>query len=224
MPKHPDEITELFCQNYAQLLDAKRAYTATYSQFDTGMLSDEKAVSRRAGNMMRRRGVKPRISEILAQRSIATEERVRTEIEQIAFSCITDVVEFGSHEVAVTDKEGNAVTDADGDAVMESVQYVNLKDSADIPARAARAIKAVKQTANGITVEMHDKLSALSTLAQTHSGLQRVSDGEKKGAETPTLVLFNADDPTSKAALEDLQRREDYEDAIQTDEEDEVPI
>ncbi|WP_299933637.1 terminase small subunit [uncultured Pelagimonas sp.] len=221
MPKHPDEISELFCQNYVQVLDAKKAYEATYSQFDTGMLTDKKAVSRRAGNMMRRRGVKGRISELLAQRSMATEDRVRTEVEQIAFSNITDVVEFGTKEIAVQDKEGNPVTDANGDLVMDSVPFVHVKDSSEIPAYAARAIKAVKQTANGITVEMHDKLSALTTLAQTHAGLQRVGEKDKAGAQTPTLVLFNADDPNSQAALQDLQKREEYEDALEADQDEE---
>lgn len=206
MPKHPDEICESFCQNYVQTLDTKSAYEATYSVFDTGMLMDAKAVSRRASNMMRRKGVKQRISELLAQRSMATEERVRTEIENIAFSKITDVVEFG--ETEDVDDEGNIVKE----------QFLRLKDSNEIPAAAARAIKAVKQTANGITIEMHDKLNALTTLAQTHAGLQKVSADEKAGAETPTLILFNSDEGMPTEHIEDLRKREDYVDAVDVDE------
>lgn len=207
MPKHPDEICESFAQNYVQTLDAKSAYETTYEVFDTSLLSDAKSVSRRASNMMRRKGVKQRISELLAQRSMATEERVRTEIENIAFSKITDIVEFG--EVEDVDEEGNIVKE----------QFLRLKDSKEIPAAAARAIKAVKQTANGITVEMHDKLSALGTLAQTHAGLQKVSESSKADAETPTLVLFSTEEGLPTEHLEDLRMREDVALATQDDEE-----
>jgi hypothetical protein len=211
MGKHVDALCEEFAQAYAQTLDAKAAYEHVYEKFDPSFFSSKhRSVGRRANNMLRRKGVKDRINEILAQRSMASESRIRSEFENIAFSKITDVLEWETNPYQADAGEG------DGSPQPRLI----LKDSSQIPAHVQAAIKTIKQTPNGIAVEMHDKMAALQKLSITHKGLNS-SDGTGDDDDVPVLTLFNTEDGDPTAQLEDLQQREDMAMVMERGEEDE---
>lgn len=111
----------------------------------------------------------------------AKREAVRQELEAIAGSEITDVVTWS----------GGGYGDG-GPAPV-----VTVRGSADIPARARKAIKKIKVTpgmhGDTIEIEMHDKMSALRLLARTEGLLDGGDDMEKR----PTLVGINIKGPAA---------------------------
>ena len=100
-------------------------------------------------------------------------EGVKQELATIASSDIADVMSW--------DEQGR----------------VSLRETADIPLHARKAIKKVKVTptkmGNAIEVEMHDKLSALRLLAK-HRGLLEPNAGDQK----PSMIGINITGPTTK--------------------------
>lgn len=217
MGKHPDTMAEAFCQAYAQMLDAKKAYIHVFSNVAGDFFDANGGVGRRHENMMRRKGVKPRINELLSQRSMASESRVRHEFEAIAFAKITDVVTWETKELL--DDEGVPVVDDAGNQQM--VSHLQLIDSDELSPKVSASIKSIKQTKYGLAIEMHDKLAALNKLALTHPALQGNKTGGDGDDDVPVLTLFNSENGDIQAALEDLQNREDLAAATQDDEEDE---
>lgn len=182
------DIDEVFCQNYiAEGLDFDKAYRTTYEKFMPEKLAamSEREIKRKTGDVQRRKGVKDRISFLIKERSNVSAARITDEYEEIAMSNIADFVEW-----------------TDGS--------VSLKDSESIDREKARAIKSVKMTQHGVSIEMHDKMGALDRLSRRFSQFSKtealdVSDD----AEEPTLVLFDTSDTKQIEAVDEMKRRAD---------------
>ena len=117
----------------------------------------------------------------LALGSDDEKEAVKQELQAIAASNITDVLQWTS---------GGAMA---------------LLNSKDIPAHVQKSIKKVKVTpnqyGNAIEVEMHDKLSALRVLARYHGLHEPNSDSDSR----PSILGINLKGPevTTYEVLED---------------------
>ncbi|MFD3271507.1 terminase small subunit [Paenibacillus dendritiformis] len=87
--------------------------------------------------------------------------RVIAELMKIAFADISDVMEFGLHDVPLLDDEGKPVMNGDGEVVYEKVNYVALKNAEAID---STVISEVKKTREGVSVKLHDKMRAIEKL------------------------------------------------------------
>lgn len=105
----------------------------------------------------------------------ARREAVRQELEAVAASQITDVVQWHKDELGQL--------------------QVNVVDAAALSPRARRGIKKVKITpteyGKQIEIEMHDKLGALRLLAKAEGLLAGEDDQDKR----PSLVGINIRGP-----------------------------
>lgn len=79
----------------------------------------------------------------------------------IAFSDITDYVEFGHEDVPIITRKG-ILFDENGQMITEKVSYVHLNDSMDVD---GTLITEVKQGKDGIAFKLADKMKALQWLA-----------------------------------------------------------
>jgi hypothetical protein len=119
--------------------------------------------------------------KVLAIGSDDEKEAVKQELQAIAASNITDVLQW---------------TQTGGMALLKS---------SDIPVHVQKAIKKVKVTpnqyGNAIEVEMHDKLSALRVLARYHGLHEPNSDSDSR----PSILGINLKGPevTTYEVLED---------------------
>ena len=73
----------------------------------------------------------------------------------IAFSDITDYVEFGTKEVVGKDNEGNPIT--------MKMNYLDLKNSDEVD---GTIITEVKQSRQGVSIKLEDRLKALEWLTR----------------------------------------------------------
>ena len=124
--------------------------------------------------------------KVLAIGSDDEKEAVKQELQAIAASNITDVLQW---------------TQTGGMALLKS---------SDIPVHVQKAIKKVKVTpnqyGNSIEVEMHDKLSALRVLARYHGLHEPNSDSESR----PSILGINLKGPevTTYEVLDDGESNE----------------
>lgn len=84
-----------------------------------------------------------------------SEEDIFQRYMDIAFSDITDYVNFGKREIEVS-------KDEDDNPVMIEVNYVDFKDSNEVD---GTIISEVSQGKNGVSIKLHDKMKALQWLS-----------------------------------------------------------
>ncbi|MED1919466.1 terminase small subunit [Bacillus thuringiensis] len=144
---------------------------------------------------------KPQIqAEIKRQKEAMTDElgmsvqRVIAEYMKIAFTDITDLVEFGQKEVPVMTMFG-PMKDGAGNTLTKMVNYVDFKESEIID---GTVISEVKQGKDGVSIKLHDKMKALEKL-EKYIGLmteeQRLKV-EKMKLEVGKLQSGDDDRPT----------------------------
>ncbi|MBU7320289.1 terminase small subunit [Paenibacillus oleatilyticus] len=111
---------------------------------------------------------KPEIQEeIQRYKEIVTGElglevqRVIAELMKIAFADISDVMEFGLHDIPLRDDEGKVLLNENGEPITEKFNYVALKNADEID---STVISEVKKTREGVSVKLHDKMRALEKL------------------------------------------------------------
>lgn len=172
-----------FCAEYIIDLNATQAaIRAGYS---------EKTAYSQGQRLLKDVEASARIQELIAERSKRTEitaDRVLQELASIGFANKRDVVRWGIKEVAFGfDDEGKRVSaDRIGDATV--VQYIPAPfvepiNAEDLPDDVVRAVKKVALGVNGFTIEMHDKVGALTKLGD-HLGMwkQKLEVGGPDGA------------------------------------------
>lgn len=149
-----------------------------------------------------------------SKRTEITADRVLQELASIGFANKRDVVRWGIKEVAFGfDDEGKRVSaDRIGDATV--VQYIPAPfvepiNADDLPEDVVRAVKKVALGVNGFTIEMHDKVGALTKLGD-HLGMwkQKLEVGGPDGAP---LIDDLAAAARMAAILEAARHRRDKE-------------
>lgn len=170
MPKEPlyevavvmanTELTDkqgLFCLYMIKYFNATKAYKKAYGcTYNTAMVEGSKLLRN------------PKIQEEIRQLKQAKLNRAMLEpgdifqkYMDIAFSDITDYVEFGHEEVPIITNKG-ILFDENGKMVTEKVSYVHLNDSMEVD---GTLITEVKQGKDGIAFKLADKMKALQWLA-----------------------------------------------------------
>lgn len=159
------ELTDkqrLFCVLYVKCFNATKAYQKAYGcSYETAA-----AVGYR---LLENVGVKneiKRLKQSRMNREMLDEHDIFQKYMDIAFSDITDFLEFGQEDVQVMDMYGPAfVTDPDtGEKkpLMKRVNTVRFKQSADVD---GTLISEVKQGKDGASIKLADRMKALQWLS-----------------------------------------------------------
>ena len=125
-----------------------------------------------AGRLKKNEGVQRRLSELtgkIEERALVSVERLSQEYARLAYSDITDVVEF----------DGRKMT---------------LKPSASLSPDVTAAISEVRHTKEGIVVKFHNKVAALDALAR-HKGMFKENIDLKITVSLADLVNQSYEEP-----------------------------
>lgn len=129
-------------------------------------------------------------------------QRIIAEYMKIAFTDITDLLDFGQKEVPVMTMLG-PMYEGEGDdkrPVTKIVNFVDFKESVDID---GTVISEVKQGKDGVSIKLHDKMKALKELEKY---LGYMTEGEKLKLEKARLEiaqLKNGDGDSEDDLIED---------------------
>ncbi|WP_163833272.1 terminase small subunit [Spartinivicinus ruber] len=88
-------------------------------------------------------------------------DRIEKELAKIAFSHITDVIDW--HETILESNE-----DEPNHSAAIACQSIRLKDSDTLSPEVTATIQEISQTAHGVKVKLYDKLKALELLGRRH--------------------------------------------------------
>ena len=170
----------LFCLYYV------KSFNATMAAIKAGYAKESAHV--RGAELVRNSKVREEIKRLkgLVQEEILVDAMdVINKYIKIAFSDITDFVTFGRREVPVIGMYG-PVKDENGDMLMETVSYVDFKESSQVD---GSIISEVKQGKDGISIKLVDKKAALDFLTK-HFDL--LPDSFKRRIEEEKLNLDKA--------------------------------
>lgn len=148
-----DALTEkqkLFCLYYIKYYNATKAYQKAYEcSYATANAEGYKHLVKPC--------IKNELERLKAERQTSVfldAQAILQEYIDIAFADITDYLSFGKKEIEIDkDEEGNPIT--------AKVNYVDIKDSHEID---GSLVSEIKQSREGISIKLHDKLKALEKL------------------------------------------------------------
>lgn len=140
----------LFCIYYIRCFNATKAYQKAYK------CSYESAMS--AGSrLLRKENIQAEIKKLKQSklnREMISEEDIFQKYIDIAFSDITDYVDFGNKEVPVVDTKGNMS--------YRKVEYIDIKNSDEVDGSIVTEITPGKY---GTKIKLADKIKALEWLS-----------------------------------------------------------
>lgn len=178
----------LFCLYYSRSFNATVAYQKSHGvDYDTANANGYKLLS----NMVIRDEIM-RLKKGRMIRELITEEDIFEKYMKIAFSDITNYVEFGNENIEVVTKSG--------DTKEMTVSYVNIRDSSQVD---GTLISEVSQGRDGVKVKLLDPQKALDWLADhmymaTEEQRARV---EHLRAQTEKLKDAGSDDDDEKVVI-----------------------
>jgi phage terminase small subunit len=153
-----------FCEEYLIDLNATQAYLrAGYKA------KDENTAYAAASRLLRNVKVKAVIDKLMAAREERTETKqddVLKELSTIAFSKITDFLSIKEMEVIVGYEK-----DVDGDydytkPIKQKMKVVDVMETSKMDKRKLAAISEIRQTKDGISIKLHDKVKTLELLGK----------------------------------------------------------
>lgn len=160
-PEAPPPSEELTAKERIFVMEYLRDFNATRAAMAAGY---KKSIAHTEGwRMLRKQEVKDeiaRLKDLMTGEIWLDIKRVIAEWMKIAFTDITDLLEFGQREVPVMNMFG-PVKNEDGTPVMKLVNYVDFKASDEID---GTVIAEVKQGKEGVSIKLHDKMRALKEL------------------------------------------------------------
>lgn len=148
------ELTDkqrLFCIYYIKYFNATKAYQKAYN-------SSYIVANSEGYKLLVNPCIKSEIEKLKQHKfnqAMLSEEDIFQRYMDIAFSDITDYVNFGKREIEVS-------KDEDDNPVMIEVNYVDFKDSNEVD---GTIISEVSQGKNGVSIKLHDKMKALQWLS-----------------------------------------------------------
>lgn len=179
------ELTDkqrLFCIYYIKYFNATKAYQKAYGcSYNTAMVN--------GCNLLSNTKVKEEINKLKADKlkgAMLEPGDVLQKYIDIAFSDITDYVEFGQKEIPMINKKGERVLNDKGKEITFTINYVDFKESMNVD---GSIISEVKQGKEGIGIKLHDKMKALDWLAN-HMDLLDTATKEKLDIEKEKLKLM----------------------------------
>ena len=147
-----EELTDkqrLFCIYYLKYFNATKAYQKAYG-------CDYISAKSNGYRLLTKDYINIEVDRLKKEQAEELKLDVRDVLQKyidIAFADITDFTDFGKKEVSSKDEEGNIKT--------TFVNYVDIKDSSAID---GTIVTEVKQSKEGITVKLADKMKALEKL------------------------------------------------------------
>lgn len=138
-----------------------------------------------------------RQTELLTNELGITSQRVLLEYLKIAFADITQYTDFGQRDIPVMNMFG-PVYEGKGKnkkAVLKTVNFIDLKPSAEID---GTLISEVKQSKDGVSIKLHDKMKAMEALTKY---LDLLPDNHKRLIEEEKLKLDQAKFDIDKAKV-----------------------
>ncbi|AQR95547.1 terminase small subunit [Clostridium saccharoperbutylacetonicum] len=179
-----DELNDkqrLFCVIYAKRMNATKAYQQAYKcSYETAMVN--------GSLLLRNTKIKDQVDKLTALElnKEALKRGVIQKYIDIAFSDITDYVQFGQDYYVVKDKEGNPQIDDEGNIITKPYNYVRLGESNQVD---GTLINEISEGKDGVKIKLVDKMKALDFLTK-HCNL--LSDEEKIKLEVENKKLQNA--------------------------------
>lgn len=162
--ENPDltDKQRLFCIRYVRCFNATKSYQKAYgSSYETAMVEGCK--------LLRNPKVRDEITRLKQNRmnrEMLDEHDVFQKYMDIAFSDITDYVDFGREEVQVMGAFGPVqVDDPSGDGkipLMKTINSVRFRESGEVD---GTLITEVKQGKDGASIKLADRMKALDWLA-----------------------------------------------------------
>ncbi|MDM0852911.1 terminase small subunit [Clostridium perfringens] len=146
------ELTDkqrLFCIYYIKYFNATKAYKRAYEcSYETAMVN--------GFNLLRNTKIESEIEKLKQHKLnqvMLSEEDIFQRYMDIAFSDITDYVNFGKREIEILE---------DNQSKTIEVNYVDFNDSYDVD---GTIISEVRQGKDGVSIKLHDKMKALQWLS-----------------------------------------------------------
>ncbi|MGG5461490.1 terminase small subunit [Clostridium sp. B9] len=146
------ELTDkqrLFCIYYIKYFNATKAYKKAYKcSYETAMVN--------GFNLLRNTKIESEIEKLKQHKLnqvMLREEDIFQRYMDIAFSDITDYVNFGKREIEIFE---------DNQSKTIEVNYVDFNDSYDVD---GTIISEVRQGKDGVSIKLHDKMKALQWLS-----------------------------------------------------------
>ncbi|EJT6665857.1 phage portal protein [Clostridium perfringens] len=146
------ELTDkqrLFCIYYIKYFNATKAYKKAYGcSYETAMVEGFRT--------LRNPKVESEIEKLKQHKlnqAMLSEEDIFQRYMDIAFSDITDYVNFGKREIEILE---------DNQSKTIEVNYVDFNDSYDVD---GTIISEVRQGKDGVSIKLHDKMKALQWLS-----------------------------------------------------------
>lgn len=151
-----------FCYEYLKEFNATKAYRTvrdvTYNTAATeGMRTLRKPYIQEA--------IKDIKKETNADLLISVED-IKKEYLKQSFANVNDYVEYGSHEIVVSDKHGNQLVDVEGNPVTYKDSFIHFKDMDEID---GTLIKEVRMGKDGPVIQLYDKQKAMQELLKLMS-------------------------------------------------------
>lgn len=175
----------LFCVYYIKCFNATKAYQKAYeSDYNTAMANG----CRLLGNAKIGEEIK-RLKANKFKGAFLEKEDILQKYLDIAFSDITDYVQFGQEEIPVMGAFG-PIKDDDGNTLTTMINVVKFNESSSVD---GTIISEVKQGKSGASVKLQDKMKALNFLAKNIGLLDMVTQ-EKLRMEQEKLELLKRKD------------------------------
>ncbi|HIG0360407.1 TPA: terminase small subunit [Clostridium sporogenes] len=149
----------LFCVYYIKYFNATKAYKKAYS-------SSYSVANVEGYRLLVNPSIKKEIENLKKaklNRAMLSPDDIFQKYIDIAFSDISDYVEFGQKELPVINPvTGEQILDDDGEVVTYTVNYVDFKESTEID---GTIIDSVSKGKDGIKIKLQDKMKAMKWLA-----------------------------------------------------------
>ncbi len=106
--------------------------------------------------------------ERLPEFTEVSQNNVEQLLKSFAYTSIEDVCSWTTKDIAIGE-------DADGHVITQPQTTLCIKDSSEIGSEAMRAIKSIKMTKFGASVEMYDKFNAIEMLSRRYQLFAKVA-------------------------------------------------
>jgi len=154
-----------FCEEYIVDLNATQAaIRAGYSKESARQIATENLSKPNIQNEIER------LKRARSKRTQITADRVLEELATIGYSKITDYLEVVEKEVVVGYKKDDKGQYDYEQPIIRTKKVVEIKETEEMDSEAIKAVSEIKQGANGISLKLYDKPSALEDIGR-HLGM-----------------------------------------------------
>lgn len=169
-----------------------------------------KTAQEQSYQLIRKTSVAAAIKEAMQKRSRRTgltQDMVLEELSSIAFARLSDVMDWGETTMKQVNMDGE---------IVDIVHYgLKLKGSKDIPQHILPALAKIKEDKHGLTVEMHNKIQALTLLGK-HLGMF-IDRTEITGKDGGAIELTDTERAAKLSALVSVAQKRKAESDACTD-------